>query len=173
MNYKGYHNRTKWLLANKTKLDISRISFGNQQSIRHLYSVLFVRLGTQCTRLYRLCGVGEIYSRIPTAWVFTVNNYNLSISEMEVYRQLQIVDLQKHVFTLYLCIFDFNIKYLRVINALELPALVPNISYTYIFKKPNLLESSSCHEISALPARKPGKLDALIVNHNQQYSWNS
>ncbi|CAL6059783.1 Hypothetical_protein [Hexamita inflata] len=41
-------NRTKWL-ANKTKLDISRISFGNQQSIRHLYSVLFVRLCTQCT----------------------------------------------------------------------------------------------------------------------------
>ncbi|CAL6042959.1 Hypothetical_protein [Hexamita inflata] len=26
--------------------DISRISFGNQQSIRHLYSVLFVRLGS-------------------------------------------------------------------------------------------------------------------------------
>ncbi|CAL5978094.1 Hypothetical_protein [Hexamita inflata] len=27
---------------------------------------------------------------------------------------------------------------------------------------PNLLESSSCQEISALPARKPGKLEALV-----------
>ncbi|CAL6040400.1 Hypothetical_protein [Hexamita inflata] len=44
----GITNRTEWL-ANKTKRDISRISFGNQQYIRHLYSVLFVRLGTQST----------------------------------------------------------------------------------------------------------------------------
>ncbi|CAL6037334.1 Hypothetical_protein [Hexamita inflata] len=51
----------------------------------------------------------------------------------------------------------------------EITALAPNISYIYIFiwqfarfKMPNLLESSSCHEISALPARKPGKLEALV-----------
>ncbi|CAL6062550.1 Hypothetical_protein [Hexamita inflata] len=52
----------------------------------------------------------------------------------------------------------------------EITALVPNISYIYIFiwqlarfKMPNLLESSTCHEISALPSRKPGKLEALIT----------
>ncbi|CAL5980907.1 Hypothetical_protein [Hexamita inflata] len=49
MNYKGYHKQNKKWLANKTKRDISRISFENQQSIRHLYYVLFVRLGTQST----------------------------------------------------------------------------------------------------------------------------
>ncbi|CAL6005772.1 Hypothetical_protein [Hexamita inflata] len=58
MNYIGYHKQNK-VVANKTKLDISRISFGNQQSIRHLYFVLFVRLGTQCT-----CETLPYYSQV-------------------------------------------------------------------------------------------------------------